>query len=71
MSPDFKGFIPAEEIAYIDALVRAGESRSRKLALQRLCQFYRRGLVLPKPAPMRTVLLGLLDDKSRKSVGGP
>lgn len=59
-------FISNEETAYIELLLRDLDANSKKNGLQRLCALYRRGTTLLNPAPIRTVITGLLNDESAK-----
>lgn len=59
-------FILTEETAYIELLLRDLDANSKKNGLQRLCALYRSGSTLLNPAPLRTVITGLLNDESAK-----
>ncbi|MDE1918346.1 MAG: hypothetical protein KGJ57_09240 [Sphingomonadales bacterium] len=59
-------YIPNQEAAYIDLLLRDLDAGSRKAGLQRLCAHHRAGSLLMNPVPYRTFILGLLNDESDK-----
>lgn len=61
-------YIGAADTAYLELLIADKDPESKKLGLQRLCKWYRRGLRLRQPERVRIHLMGLLHDGSPKVV---
>jgi nucleoside phosphorylase len=61
-------YIPATETAYLELLIADKDPESKKLGLQRLCKWYRRGLRLRQPENICIHLMGLLHDGYPKVV---
>lgn len=62
MRPRRISYISSTETAYLELLISDRDPESKKLGLQRLCKWYRRGLQLRQPERVRIYLMGLLHD---------
>lgn len=61
-----RGYIPAEEAAYIYLLLSHADPENKKNGLQRLCQLYRSGHIFQYPHSIRQLLNGLVHNPSLK-----
>lgn len=59
-------YISQYETAYLELLISDSDPESKKLGLQKLCRYYRRGLQLRNPEHVRIHLMGLLHDEAGK-----
>jgi hypothetical protein len=68
MRPRRINFIDTTETAYLELLIADKDPESKKLGLQRLCKWHRRGLQLRQPERVRIHLMGLLHDEAPKVI---